>query len=103
MKPRLLFKCIEGSIIGFPDVDNGESSNAETWLVAQEQTEIIFFKKEAFMRLWSYQRLDTDKQIIISSFQKNMFFHFLTQEIKYSLVYENMSQIVYLPGQTVVF
>lgn len=61
MKPRILFKCVEGSIIGHPDLDNGASSHSETWLTAYETTEIIFFKKEHFQRLWDSQRMHTNK------------------------------------------
>jgi hypothetical protein len=54
MKPRLLFKCNEGSIIGNENLDNGVSSHSETWLLAYENSEIIFFKKEHFQRIWDH-------------------------------------------------
>lgn len=52
MKPRLLFKCIEGTILGHPTVDNGDTSNSETWLLTFETTEVIFLKREHFERMW---------------------------------------------------
>jgi hypothetical protein len=36
MRPRLLFKSLEGHIIGHDDIDNGQSCHSETWIVAYE-------------------------------------------------------------------
>lgn len=32
MKPRLLFKIVEGSILFHPEIDNGQTSHPETWI-----------------------------------------------------------------------
>ena len=48
MRPRLLFKCLEGHIIGHEESDNGQTCFSETWIVAYEKSEIIYLKKEAF-------------------------------------------------------
>jgi hypothetical protein len=52
MKPRLLSKLVEGSIIFHSDVDNGVSSHPETWIQAYETSEIIYFKRDHFIKLW---------------------------------------------------
>ncbi len=54
MKPRLLFKCNEGQIIGNEDLDQGVSSHSESWLLTYENTEVIFFKKEHFQKIWDH-------------------------------------------------
>lgn len=67
MKPRLLSKCVEGAIIFHPEADNGISSHPETWLVAYESSEVIFFSRKNFATMWNEQRMMTSQQIIISS------------------------------------
>ena len=48
MKPRLLFKCVEGHIIFHEGTDSGVTCHPETWVEAYEHSEVIFFKKEHF-------------------------------------------------------
>jgi hypothetical protein len=102
MKPRLLFKCNEGAIIGNDHLDNGVTCHSETWMLAYESTEVIFFKKDHFQRIWDHQRLNTNRQIILSTLQKNLFFFHLNQQLKYLLVYEMLQERVYMPGEIVV-
>lgn len=101
LKPRLLFKLVEGSILFHRDVDNGITSHAETWMQAYETTEIIFFKRAHFQKMWDEQKMQTNKQIIMASLQKNMFFHFINQQLKHHLIYETMVERVYKPGEVV--
>lgn len=43
LKPRTLSKCVEGTIIGCSKIDNGITNNSQTWLIANEPTEVLFF------------------------------------------------------------
>jgi hypothetical protein len=52
--------------------------------------------------MWDYQRMNTQKQIMMSAISKNFFFSFMNQQLKYMLVYEKMTEKVFLPGETVV-
>jgi hypothetical protein len=47
--------------------------------------------------------MNTQKQIVLSSISKNLFFNYLNQQLKYMLVYEKMTEKVFLPGETVAF
>jgi hypothetical protein len=51
--------------------------------------------------MWDQQRMLTQKQIILSSIQKNLFFHFMSQQLKYFLIYEKLTEKVYQPGEIV--
>jgi hypothetical protein len=103
LKPRLLFKCIEGQIIGNEESDNGATSHSETWLLAYENSEVIFLKKDNFQKIWDHQRMNTNRQIILSSIQKNLVFSFLSLQLKYYLIYEKLQERVYQPGEIVVY
>ena len=78
MKPRLLFKAVEGGILGHSDTDNGVTNDAQTWILVQEHTEIAFFKKNCFNKLWIAQKLQTGSQIILAKVQQNIFFKHLS-------------------------
>lgn len=45
--------------------------------------------------------MQTGKQIILSSLQKNLFFHFMNLQLKYLLIYECVVEKSYLPGEIV--
>lgn len=66
-KPKLLFKCVEGTILFHPDSDNGVTSHPETWLLAYEPCEVIYLSRKHFQKMWNSQRMMTKEQILISS------------------------------------
>jgi hypothetical protein len=53
LKPRLLSKLVEGAVLFYDIVDNGVSSHSETWLLAYETSEVIYFKREHFLEIWN--------------------------------------------------
>ena len=61
LKPRLMSKITEGSILFYEDADAGMSSHSENWLIAYENTEVIYFKRSDFAKIWDLHRMQTEK------------------------------------------
>ncbi|CDW86062.1 tpr domain containing protein [Stylonychia lemnae] len=102
MKPRILCKALEGQILGYDEIDKENmSTHSQTWLVALETTEIVFFKKETFKKIWDSQRLKTSNQIALALIEKNLFFSYLSKQSLYFFIYEGMKEIYYYPGQLI--
>lgn len=57
LKPRLMSKITEGGILFYEDADVGMSSHSENWLIAYENTEVIYFKRSDFMKIWDLHRI----------------------------------------------
>jgi hypothetical protein len=63
-KPRVLLKAVEGHIIGFREGETCGNLTCDplTWIITHGSiTEIIWFKKHLFLKLWDIQKKNTDK------------------------------------------
>ena len=71
MEPTIEAKYDKGKILGH-DSDNGITSNPQSWLLSYDDcTEVLFFPKDVFEKLWRLQLLRFDRQIIEANIECN--------------------------------
>ena len=62
LKPYVVKKAIEGDIIGWGKGDKRYSSSALSWIVSmQDNTEVIFFTKSDWNKIWGLQKSFTEQ------------------------------------------
>jgi len=71
LDPITLAKYGTGKILGH-DSDGGITTNSQSWIICfEDATEILFFDRSVFNKLWKIQFLRTDRQIIEANIECN--------------------------------
>jgi len=91
----------QGKILGH-DSDNGITTNSQNWIINYDHgTEILFFEKEVFEKLWQIQFLKVDRQIIEANIECNKLLHCLSDQSQYQIIYEDMQIRKFKPGELI--
>lgn len=102
MEPVLLGRMREGSIIGHGVGDNFITLQSHTWIICYDPgTEIVFFDKKVFDKLWSLQYMNTDLMIMLSKLQNNNFFQHLNPQTLMTFVFDSLKIVKLQPGQCI--
>lgn len=57
MQPVSLGRAVSGFVLGFDEIDEKLTGRVQTWLLAQEPTEVVFFSSKTFKLMWRRQKL----------------------------------------------
>lgn len=73
--PYTVGKYKVGQILGHGDSDNGLTTHAQTWFTAfDDDTEIVYFSKAKFDRLWNMQLLNQEHTMLAQLLSNNRMF-----------------------------
>lgn len=90
-----------GKILGH-DSDNGITTNPQSWLITYDEgTEVVFFPKRIFNKLWKIQLLKVDRQIIEANIECNPLMRCMSDQSQFQLIYEDMQIRKFKPGELI--
>ena len=101
LNPVTIAKLTRGKIIGH-ESDNRVTTSSQTWIISfDEGTEILFFDKLAFNKLWQEQNNRTDAKLIEEYILRNPLMQCLSEQSLKQIVFEDLIVKRFRPGQMI--
>ena len=101
LNPVTIAKLSVGKIIGH-ESDNRVSTSSQTWIISfDEGTEILFFDKQAFNKLWEEQNKQPDAKFIEQFLLMNPLMQCLSEQSMKQIVHEDLIIKRFRPGQSI--